>query len=591
VNYNLFLEPDSKTSVGFQTTVQKLQRLESGPVCHQMASSALIHTCGTLRSQDGAQEPTDMVLEGEKKLFATRSAVCELLDSRNPGVVPMECSSFIPTEANTEKKGRLGYYSANGHEILIPRYPDYDVDTKRDVDQCVAALNKSPQTWGSYSNAKQSANQMCPEARVAAEKDELLRIHVAGAEAAKDNHDAFRSQTEALLQQEKVFQNLEARFQNMVKNAADQSELSEKRASDATDAMQAFLRAFEGQFTEMRNQLYKESQDHERKARAESEGWFSSVQSAWAQKSTDVALAQAKNNQDARDQMEYLVEYMQQSVMQVFNDASSREQEMAISSSQALQGLQQVNAQLANVGENVMGLDQFFTDAKTTMQGLQDQHEHLASVINNATTSVAALSSQVLVISGHISAMLGTITGIFERLPSVAWYFRYVLVAAVILLLKFCIGGPSFGSICGYSSTAIYNAVACSARIVKRGVVATAGFVQLSARVVSHSMDIPGAVLMLLAAVIIAIYFLAIESPVVFVQRWEAGEFTRFDVAFLAAVIGLPAAYAAIITLKHLRRGGLADQEEDGLVPMCEAEMIQSQFDNTQSYDNEKWVV
>jgi hypothetical protein len=573
--------------------VQKLQKLENGPVCHQMASSALIHTCGTLRSQDGdgAQEPTDKVLEDEKKLFAARSAVCELLDSSDPSVIPMECSSFVPNETNTENKGRLGYYSANGHEILIPRYPDYDADTKRDVVQCVAALNKSPQTWGSYSNAKQSANQMCPEARVAAEKDELLRIHVAGAEAAKDNHDAFRAQAEALLQQAKVFQDLEARIQNMVKNSAEESVLYEKRMSDAADAMQAFLRVFQGQFTEMRNQLHKESQDYERKARAESEGWFSSVQSAWAQKSTDVALAQAKNNQDARDQMDYLVEYMQQSVMQVFNDASSREQEMATSSSQVLQGLQQVNDQLANVGENVMGLDQFFTDAKTTMQGLQDQHEHLASAIDNATISVAALSSQVLIVSGHISTIIGTFTKIFERLPSVAWYFPYVLVAAALLLLKFCIGGPSFGSICGYTSTAIYNAVACSAKVVERGVVATVSFVQGSARLVSHSMNVPGAVLMLLAAVSLAVYFLAIESPVVFVQRWEAGEFTRFDVAFLAVVIGLPTAYAIIITLKHLRRGGLANQKEDGLISMCEAEIIQSQFDNTQSYDNEKWVV
>jgi hypothetical protein len=564
VNYNLFLEPDSKTSVSLQTAVQKLQKLENGYVCHQMASSALIHTCGTLRSQDGAQDPTDTVLEDEKKLFAARSAVCELLDSSDPDVVPMECSSFVPNDTNTERKGRLGYYSANGHEILIPRYPDYDADTKRDVVRCVAALNKSPQTWGSYSNAKQSANQMCPEARVAAEKDEMLRIHVAGAEAARENHDAFRSQAEALLQQARVIQDFEARFQNMIKNTAEESELSRKRSSDFADAMQAALRVLDGQILEMRNQFHKESLDRELKARAEGEGLASSMRDAWTQQSTEIALAQAKNNQDTRDQMEYIMEHMQQGYMQMFTDASSREQEMALSSSQVLQSLQQVNDQLANVGANAIALNQVLTNATTTMQELQDQHEDLKD-------SLAALHSQVLVISGHLSAIVGTITGIFQRLPSVAGYFLYILVAAALLLLKFCIGGPSLASICGYTSIAICNAVACSARNVKRGVVAAVGFVQGSARGVQHSMDVPGAVLMLLAAVSIAIYFLAIESPVIFVQRWKAGESSRFDVAFLAAVIGLPAAYAIIITLKHLRRGDLAGQEEDGPVPMCEA--------------------
>jgi hypothetical protein len=584
VNYNLFLEPDSKTSLSLQTAVQKLQKLENGYVCHQMASSALIHTCGTLRSQDGAQEPTDKILEDEKKLFAARSAVCELLDSSDADVVPMDCLSFVPSDANTEKKGRLGYYSANGHEILIPRYPDYDADTKRDVLRCVAALNKSPQTWGSYSNAKQSANQMCPEARVAAEKDEMLRIHLAGAEAAKENHDAFRSQAEALLQQVKVFQDLKAQIQNMIKNSANESERSNQRSSDATDAMQAALRTLEGQLVEMRNQFQKESHDREVKARAEGEGLISSVRSAWAQQSTEVAIAQVKNSQDARDQMDYVVEHVEQRFLQVFSDASSREQEMAISSSQVLQGLQQVNDQLANVGENVIAFNQVLTNATTTMQELQDQHGDLKD-------SLAALHSQVLVVSGQFSAVFETITGILQRLPSVAGYFLYVLVAAGLLLLNFCIGGPSLGSICGYTSTSICKVVACSARVAKRGVVATGSFVQGSARVVKQSMDVPGAVLMLLAAIILAIYFLTIESPVVFVQRWEAGEFSRFDVAFLAAVIGLPAAYAIIVSLKHLRRSGLAGQEEEGLIPMCEAEMIQSQFDNTQSYDNKKWLV
>lgn len=171
---NHFLAPDSKVASTLQGSLQKFKELETAPTCNKLASSALIHTCAISKVDREAPESAEDTLVGEKTLFAARFAVCELSDSADRSLVPADCALFILTESNTKQKCWFGCGTVKGREKPFARYPEYDQATRQHRDRCVKALQSSPVTGISYSNAKQTAHQWCSIARVDIENDKLL---------------------------------------------------------------------------------------------------------------------------------------------------------------------------------------------------------------------------------------------------------------------------------------------------------------------------------------------------------------------------------------------------------------------------------
>jgi hypothetical protein len=531
LNFNTLAE---HADTHLQKALQVIQKEDRGHVCGQMAHSGLIHTCGTFKSEDEEQQPTEQTLEREKKLYAARLAVCELQDSNDRKSIPVACESFIPTEENTKRQDVIGHISANGHNKPVSRYPDYDTATRQDLDLCVAALNRSPQAWSSYSNAKQSANNMCPAARAGIEKDELLQLFRAGFRAQASSVDASHIQAKMQEHLTEVLQSFKTKMHDLVQFGGKGVEKVEERFNDVVEMMQAASQSLQAQMQEHSDRRSAVLKENDRKVDAHVEGMLSKFQAALSQQSTDVALAQSKSADATREHMDYYNERLQQGLMQIYRDASGREQEVAVMSSQILQGLNHVSDQINKASEKAMALTGTLSNLSISAQEIEERQE----AVNVQLTT--------------IESKLSVISGILDRFPAMIWHCRYAIVACAVLLLKLCIGGPSIfqllGSTLKYIVAATSSILAGAAGLTRRDLVATGS-----------------ATLVLLAAVFILVYILMIEPPDIFLQRWEADQVPQSEsflwivlVAFLAAYL----TYVIILTLVHLMYRVRKDEQE-----------------------------
>lgn len=529
LNYDRFLGPDSKVALSLQHAIQKLQEQETAPVCNKMASSALIHTCATLTGDGETQDATENMLHEEIKLFAARLAVCELSDSSNRNIVPAECGSFIPTEMNTKKKGWFGFVSSNGHKKSVPRYPDYDQNTRQDLEQCVDALQNSPQTWSSYSNAKQSANQWCPAVRGDVEKDKLLQMYGAFTEIMALHDDALRSQSETLRQQMEATRFLSTQLRKFAQDTMETSEAVQKMWSDVENVVRAGTQNVKAQLQEQTDLFNAALQDQDIRFRAMGERWIVGMQDAMAQHTRELALAQSQNAEDAREQVEYASEMFQQRLLQLFFNASNMAQELTGHGTSALQTLQQIKYQASNVDEKFAELSQSISDATTAMQQLQDNQKELDLAMNSTKHSLAAFEARVLAISDSISAAFATVSGILDYFPAVAWCFPYLVGAGVFLALRITGGW----SILCLMLTSVYKwtsvTAGCIGKLAEPIVSAAGSSLCIAVTAMKSRVDWKVALIMILSVTATAVYCMAVETPLAYFQRWENGEMSLFE--------------------------------------------------------------
>ena len=138
------------------------------PICNKIASAGLLNSCAELdhASTVSLDKSLDVMLEKSKNIYAARLAVCELDDAS--ALVPKECQAFRPDE-------RSSFF-----RLLLPGrrtdYPVYDDETAGHLDRCLKALSRNPQTWTSYSNARQNAIVMCHAMRASIEKGECVSV-------------------------------------------------------------------------------------------------------------------------------------------------------------------------------------------------------------------------------------------------------------------------------------------------------------------------------------------------------------------------------------------------------------------------------
>ena len=94
----------------------------------------------------------------------------------------------------------------------------------------------------------------------------------------------------------------------------------------------------------------------------------------------------------------------------------------------AVRTLDIVNSQGADLRDTVEALSQAVSSVNNELRDTQD--------------SVAALRSDVLVIAGHVSAIVGTIAGAFAHLPKIVLYLcSFGLIAGTLVFLMLCPGG------------------------------------------------------------------------------------------------------------------------------------------------------
>ncbi|OCK91563.1 uncharacterized protein K441DRAFT_679545 [Cenococcum geophilum 1.58] len=141
----------------FSHALRIIRSMELSPSCNHLAALTLINSCQSLemsaKGSSNAKTKGELILDEVKSEYAVRLAVCEL---------------------NGAKESR-------SHDELC--YPEA---ASSQVIQCLRALESRPQSWTSYSNAKQNAVVMCQASRDAIERDEKLSLYRSLAEVTSD---------------------------------------------------------------------------------------------------------------------------------------------------------------------------------------------------------------------------------------------------------------------------------------------------------------------------------------------------------------------------------------------------------------------
>jgi len=571
LNSDCFLGPDSKVNLTLQTAIQKVEELETAPTCDQMATAVLVHTCKTFKGDGEAHETTKKILYDEKVLFATRLAMCELSHANDRSLIPADCASFVPTETNTKKKGWLRYVFTNDHEKPTSQHSEYDKTTTEDCAKCVRALHQTSQTWSSFSNALQNANEYCSAVRQDIEKEELLKMHRAAADIGILQNDALRSQADTLYQQKEAMHFLNTQLLKNAQVYTESHKEFQQMLSDNQERLQALTGSIEVRLQAQDTAL----EEYDSRFRTMLEEWGAAAQLALSKHNTAVALAQSHNDEISRERIEYAGEMFQQEVLQIIYNASSTSKELAIDASNARQELEQINHLVFNNGKTATALDQTLSGATISMQQVQDQ-------INSTQNDLAVLESQVLAISGHISAIVGAVIGILDRFPAVAWCFYYVVAVAVLLLVKICGGGPilrrAIMSALKLVLVTSLSAFRSLCKVIKRPVCA-----------MGQHVDTKWGVLLVFAGLTLAICLFYGGSPI---ARSQQSSFSTLECIFLvmnAVFIMTFGVITASLTLKHWMCDGPEDEPEVEI--MAAHKVTGFWFNDPKSYNNKECAV
>lgn len=170
----------------FSHALRIIHSMELSPSCNRLAALTLINSCQSLemsaKGSSNAKTKGELILDEVKSEYAVRLAVCELNGAKVN--IPRECAVFIPSSYACGKfrfRSLFTRQESRSHDELC--YPEA---ADSHIIQCLRALESRPQSWTSYSNAKQNAVVMCQASRDAIERDEKLSLYRSLAEVTSD---------------------------------------------------------------------------------------------------------------------------------------------------------------------------------------------------------------------------------------------------------------------------------------------------------------------------------------------------------------------------------------------------------------------
>jgi uncharacterized protein YoxC len=435
LDYNRFIGPNSPVDIHIQRAIQVVENHDSLPYCQKMAASSLIHSCATLQGKtsdedepQGTSQDMNATLGEEKTLYAARLAICELSDSKVP--VPKQCTSFIPTRETTKKTGWFGYLPVPGVWKSIVRYPDYEQATKRDRDACVQALYASNQAWHSYSNAGQDAVKLCHAVRGDIERDQELQVYRGLTENVANVAEAMHHMDETIRVQEEAMDHLVIRTQqlteDLLKDLPELREMYRQTVIDLTDDVRLVATKVSeaSSALEAHNSDIRTSGEYLERLAASAGSHLSEL---LEQHTANVNVA-FQDSANSHQRVKFANELFMQQLIQHQDDMLSNAYQVEALATGAVRSLDIVNGQGADLRDTVEALSQAISSVNNELRDTQD--------------SVAALRSDVLVIAGHVSAIVGTIAGAFAHLPTIVWYLcSFGLIGGSLVFLMLCPGG------------------------------------------------------------------------------------------------------------------------------------------------------
>jgi hypothetical protein len=520
-----FLRPDSKIDSTLQGSLQKFKELETAPYCNKMASSALIHTCATLKGDNEAPDSMEDTLNQEKKLFAARFSVCELSDSSDRSLVPAACASFILTESKTKQKSWFGYGSAKGRD-----FSEYDQATRQNLDRCVAALQSSPVTGISYSNAKQTGHQWCSIARVDFEKDKLLETHRALTENLANHNDILRSHAETMLQQMAANEFLGKQLRTFAQDHMDISEAIREVLTDARASVHNLVEDIGVKLQAKLEESMEAHEAHDANLKAKVDKFVSEIMNVTAQQSSDLQLARRNDADELSGRFAYAVELIEQRIIQFSSDMDSASREVAVSKLETLEVLQLVKDQLAGAN-GVIG------DMRNELQELQDEQAEMRASVKDAKIDVQDLASEVRAVKSYISAFKSFFTGSYDFILAAASYYLFLIGAGAFLLFLFFGGWPILAPVTTSMIKLLMLTFNKLKELTQLVLFHTGKFLSRTMSAAQQWVDWRGAVLLILSVAGTAFYFVAIETPTAYLQRWENGELSLFEPAHCVVMV------------------------------------------------------
>ncbi|KAF2452917.1 hypothetical protein BDY21DRAFT_424840 [Lineolata rhizophorae] len=151
---------DTARNFVFAEAVRVLQKMEPASYCAHKATTDLVSSCQSLERPDTSPDFNfDKLIETVPSVYAVRLAACELSEA---GVIlPPDCDFIMSTTF-------VGFSS-------LPASDQEAVHEKlaTSLKVCLERLSHYPQSWTSYSNARQSSVLICHACRSAIEEQEL----------------------------------------------------------------------------------------------------------------------------------------------------------------------------------------------------------------------------------------------------------------------------------------------------------------------------------------------------------------------------------------------------------------------------------
>jgi len=540
LDYNRFIGPNSPVDIHIQRAIQVVENHDSLPYCQKMAASSLIHSCATLQGKpsdeeepQGSSQDMNATLGEEKTLYAARLAVCELSDSKVP--VPKQCTSFIPTRETTKKTGWFGYLPVPGVWKSIVRYPDYEQATKRDRDACVQALYASNQAWHSYSNAGQDAVKLCHAVRGDIERDQELQVYRGLTENVANVAEAMHHMDETIRVQEEAMDHLVIRTQqlteDLLKDLPELREMYRQTVIDLTDDVRLVATKVSeaSSALEAHNSDIRASGEYLERLAASAGSHLGELLEQHTA-NVDVAFQDAANS---HQRVKFANELFMQQLMQHQDDMLSNAYQVEALATGAVRTLDIVNGQGADLRDTVEALSQAISSVNNELRDTQD--------------SVAALRSDVLVIAGHVSAIVGTIAGAFAHLPTIVWYLcSFGLIAGTLVFLMLCPGGLwTLQIIAGLF-------IRCFRPVVK---VPSAFFQLIERTCIMAGQDVPA----ILAIAGVVAYCTMFGSPLTAVERWRDDRPSPAESA-LVAFVAVCSFFFVVLLLSPLLRDDVEDE-------------------------------
>ncbi|KAF2262686.1 hypothetical protein CC78DRAFT_605737 [Lojkania enalia] len=411
--------PSYKQQEILSQALRIVHSMESAPTCNRLAALNLINDCKSLEhAGSDAKANSDIVLDEVKSEYAARLAVCELLGAK--AQVPRECTILVPSSQACVKNRFKSFFSRQEPSIAGEFcYPDC---THLQFERCLRALEARPQSWTSYSNARQNAVVMCHASRNAIERDKDLSVYKSLTEVV----DGMATMLGQSMQEMQGWIAEQMKFAEQVRMSQDQAlqelQNNQEETLSAFDKIRNVFHSFAAGMTKTTDSLKQGLDETLRNSKVNIEQARIEMQALYREMaaiSSQHAEAQHKqlqlNHETALASLQYNHESAIYSINIILNAIDSLHDKVEVSSVKVdwlNQGLEDLNRTVDKLGTATEHLRLAIDTTTETIQGL-------AALVNIAASPRIWLYVIICLIGLRITSCLGVSGFIFTSSPGI----------------------------------------------------------------------------------------------------------------------------------------------------------------------------